>query len=393
MSRWLRSAALVVLVASTVTAPPAQAAAAHPTLTVSVVEDGLDIPWDVTFLPPIGSAIPTGSMLYSERSLKRLTLRLPSGEKRVILDNPAGMWSSGETGLMSVEPAKDFASTREFLTCHGYKSGATQDVRVVRWRFNDTFTGADKVRTLLKGLPSTSGRHGGCALTKGGHDILYVGTGDAATGRNPQYRGSGGGKVLRIDSRTGDPIRDNPWIRSANAVKRKLTSYGHRNVQGLARRKDGTIWSVEHGSYRDDEVNRVRRGSNFGWNPVRRRSGDPAYNEGANSPMTDYSLPGKQTGARWRSGSSTIAASGATFVYGSGWGAWNGALAVTALKDSSLRLMTFSSGGTYRKGWKARALNGTHGRLRGAALGPDGALYLTTSNGGGDDKILKVTPS
>jgi glucose/arabinose dehydrogenase len=35
-------------------------------------------------------------------------------------------------------------------------------------------------------------------------------------------------------------------------------------------------------------------------------------------------------------------------------------------------------------------LDDTHGRLRGARLGPDGALYVTTSNGT-DDKLLKVT--
>ena len=37
-------------------------------------------------------------------------------------------------------------------------------------------------------------------------------------------------------------------------------------------------------------------------------------------------------------------------------------------------------------------LNGTYGRLRTPMLGPNGALYLTTSNGSGSDKILKVVP-
>lgn len=35
----------------------------------------------------------------------------------------------------------------------------------------------------------------------------------------------------------------------------------------------------------------------------------------------------------------------------------------------------------------------TYGRLRTAQLGMDGSLYLTTSNGGGADVILKVTPT
>ena len=38
-------------------------------------------------------------------------------------------------------------------------------------------------------------------------------------------------------------------------------------------------------------------------------------------------------------------------------------------------------------------LDRTYGRLRSAVLGPDGALYITTTNGGGKDKILKVVPA
>ncbi len=38
-------------------------------------------------------------------------------------------------------------------------------------------------------------------------------------------------------------------------------------------------------------------------------------------------------------------------------------------------------------------LKGTYGRLRTAQLGPGGRLYVTTSNGGGTDRILEITPS
>ncbi len=359
------------------------AAAARPRLTVQVVEDGLSIPWDLAFLPD-------GSMLVTERDEKRLSLRTTDGAMRTIFRSPRRMWAGGETGLMAVELAPDFARTREFLTCHGYRRGSHQDVRVVRWRLNAARTGASYVRTLVSGLPSTSGRHGGCALVTGARNQLYIGTGDAATGRNPQRLTSGGGKVLRVSATTGRPVSSNPYIRSSSRMKQRVFTYGHRNVQGLARRTDGRVWSVEQGSYRDDEVNRLVKQGNYGWNPVPRRAGDPAYNEGANSPMTDHRIRGKQRSAAWRSGSTTDATSGAAFVNGSRWGSWRGALAVASLKDTSLRLTLFSKKGRLRTTWKPVVLDGTYGRLRGAVQGPDGALYLTTSNGS-DDKILKVT--
>lgn len=380
------------LIAATAAAP-ASAADPAPTLTVTVVQDGLQIPWDIAFLPEVASQIPAGTMLYTERSLKKLTMRFPNGTSRTILNAPAGMWASGETGLMSVEVDRDFATNRSFVTCNGYKSGSTQDVRVVRWRFNPDFTSASLEKNLITGLPSTSGRHGGCSLTKGSGQILYVGTGDAATGKNPQDLKSGGGKILRVDIATGAPWPGNPYITSIYPMKRNVATYGHRNVQGLARRADASIWSIEQGSSRDDEVNKYALGRNYGWNPVPRKKGDPSYNEGSNSPMTDYAIKGAQRGAVWRSGSSTVAASGGDFVYGSAWGAYENSLAVAALKDQSVRFFKISSSGTLISTWKPAVLdhNPAYGRLRDAVLGPDGSLYLTTSNGT-DDKILKVTP-
>ncbi|MCW2840613.1 MAG: glucose dehydrogenase [Aeromicrobium sp.] len=377
---WRLAPALLLALPLAIASP---AAAERPSLTVSVVEDGLQHPWDLDFLPD-------RSMLVTERDSRRLLLRTPGGSVRTIFTAPRHMWAGGETGLMSVEVADDFASTRGFITCHGYRHGGKQDVRVVRWRLNRAGTGASYVRTLVSGLPSTTGRHGGCALTTGARNQLYIGTGDAAQGRNAQRLTSGGGKVLRVDATSGRPVKTNPYIRSSSRMKQRVFTWGHRNVQGLARRSDGTVWSVEQGSYRDDEVNKLIKKGNYGWNPVPRVTGDPSYNEGVDSPMTDRSLPGAQRTAKWRSGNRTFATSGGTFLNGSSWGDWRGALAVASLKDESLRLLRFSRGGSLRKTWKPVALDGVYGRLRGAVQGPDGALYLTTSNGS-NDKILRVT--
>ena len=95
-----------------------------------------------------------------------------------------------------------------------------------------------------------------------------MGTGDAATGTNPQDLTSLGGKTLRLDRTTGEPWPTNPYISSSNANSRYVLTYGHRNVQGLAQRADGTLWSAEHGPDRDDEINRISYNHNYGWDPT-----------------------------------------------------------------------------------------------------------------------------
>ena len=160
-------------------------------------------------------------------------------------------------------------------------------------------------------------------------------------------------------------------------------TYGHRNVQGLAQRRDGSVWSVEHGSYRDDEVNLLRDGGDYGWNPV------PGYNEAV--PMTDQSLPGPQIDAKWSSGDPTIATSGAAWVRGKQWGRYNGTLAVAALAGNRLVFMKFDKAGALTWTRTPPALR-SYGRLRSVTSAANGDLLITTGNGGGSDAVLRVRP-
>lgn len=212
---------------------------------------------------------------------------------------------------------------------------------------------------------------------------MYVGTGDATIATSPQDTTSGGGKVLRVVPATGEGWPGNPFSGSDDAMQRRVFTYGHRNVQGLALRPDGRMWSAEHGPDRDDEVNLLRSRGNYGWDPA------PDYEQPG--PMTDFSLPGRQVPARWSSGVPTLAVSGATWLTGQRWHGYEGRLVVAALKDSSVRMMRFE-GNDFRGAVNPSALDGTYGRLRTAVVGPRHALYLTTDNGGGNDRILEVTP-
>jgi aldose sugar dehydrogenase len=92
----------------------------------------------------------------------------------------------------------------------------------------------------------------------------------------------------------------------------------------------------------------------------------------------------------WRSGTPTVAPSGATFLAGSQWKSWDGALAVAFLKNQRARVMFLDGGGNVTSTTPFLAL-GT--RLRSAVQGPDGNLYITTDVGGGGDAIWQVVPS
>lgn len=350
---------------------------AAPRLRVRTVVAGLENPWDV-------QSIGGGSLLVTERDKARLSI-VRKGERRTVRFPRARVWVSGETGLMSLVIDPRFEATRRLWTCQGWRSaGGGHDVRVSLWKLSASKRRAQLVKHVVTGIPTTSGRHGGCRLLlDSGSKALFIGTGDAADQRNPRTLTSLGGKVLRVHRRTGAALADNPYADAVDARQRIVYTYGHRNVQGLAQRPDGgAVVSVEHGSFRDDEVNALSPGADFGWDP------GPGYDESV--PMTDQSLPGEQTEAIWSSGDPTIATSGAAWTSGAGWGSYGSALAVAALGgermllirlDETLRQIDVSTPAVMRR----------YGRLRSVTSLGDGDLLVTTSNGT-NDRILRVSP-
>jgi glucose/arabinose dehydrogenase len=344
-------------------------------LRVTTAVGHLELPWDV-------QPLPEGRLLISERDRAKV-LVWRRGVLRALRFPSASVWVSGETGLMGLEVDPDFAHNRRVYTCQGGFTSTGHDVRIIAWRLDASYTRLTLQKVLLRGLPTTSGRHGGCRLLILRNGALLVGTGDAADERNPQSLTSLGGKTLRLNRLTGAPWPTNRWIDAANVQQRYVHTYGHRNVQGLAQRADGTLWSVEHGPDRDDEVNKLVNGGNYGWNP------GPGYDE--SRPMTDYSLPGQQIGARWSSGYPTLATSGAAWVRGRQWGDLNGTLAVACLKASRLLFIKFDARGNPRWARQPAAVQ-RFGRLRSVTNAPNGDLLVTTSNGE-DDRVLRVHPT
>jgi len=367
------------------TASPAPRNTAVPRLAVEVVTGGLEHGWDIGFLPD-------GRALVSERPGRiSLVSGLREGARRsTVRADLDDVFVQGEGGLLGMVVHPDFATSREFTTCQTHQQGGNpQDIRLVTWRLSADERSAERVKTLLSGLPISTGRHSGCRPAIAADGALLVGTGDTARGTIPQDRTILGGKVLRLDLKTGAALPDNPFASSSNARERYVLSYGHRNVQGVAVQPGtGAVYTAEHGPSSNDEVNRIRAGANYGWDPSQGGSVG-GYDESV--PMTDRKRFPDAVPAIWQSGDTTQAVCAAEFLQGSQWGGLEGALVVTALKGAKLLLLTLDDGGALASVAVPKATNGPYGRLRAARMGPDGALYVTTTNGD-DDKLLRISP-
>jgi glucose/arabinose dehydrogenase len=376
--RALAAATLCATLAPTLLLAPPAAAGDQPELEVEVLVDGLTFPWDLAFTP-------NGAMLFTERD-GSLSVRRPSGTiRRVNADFSDVVSGPGlEGGLLGVVLDPGFRQNRRFFTCQYV---GNRRVHVVSWTMGPQLRSATRRARPVVSIETGFGRHAGCRLRFGPEGALYIATGDGAVdspngASMPQDLTTFAGKTLRVRP-NGKPWPDNPFIGAENRRTRKIYTYGHRNLQGLALRPcTEQMWSGEHGTGVDDEVNLLQAGGNYGWDP------GPGYNEGV--PMTDLVKFPDAVPAKWSSGP-TIALSGISWVQGDGWGIWDGALAGAALAGSQLRMFRFGPNGALQADDTVGELNGTFGRLRTPQLGPDGSLYVTTSSGF-DDKILRVTP-
>ncbi|MGH3760974.1 PQQ-dependent sugar dehydrogenase [Actinophytocola sp.] len=356
-----------------------------PGLLVEQVAGGLEHGWDIGFLPD-------GKVLVTQRPARIALLSSAEPGARVtqVKAELSDVYVSGEGGLMGMVVHPDFEQTRRFTTCQTHtENGDPADIRLVTWRLAEDGKIATREKELLTGLPLSTGRHSGCRPTIGADGMLVVGTGDTAQGSISQDKTSLGGKVLRLDLNTGEPAPDNPFIDAENPRERYVYSYGHRNIQGVAIRPDSDqIYTAEHGPSSNDEVNLIQSGGNYGWDPSQGgRVG--GYDESV--PMTDLQRFPDAVPAKWQSGETTEAVCAATFLEGDQWGGLNGVLVVTALKGAKVILLTLTDAGDVASVAIPEEFNNRFGRLRAARSGPDGALYITTTNGS-DDKLLRITP-
>ncbi len=334
---------------------------------VETVADNLEIPWEIAFAPD-------GRIFFTERV----------GNLRVIENgklNPDPVANlevgSVEGGLLGLALDPNFEHNHFLYLYYTYFEFPFTYNKVVRFTEKDN-TLLDEFIVVDK-IPGAA-IHDGGRLKFGPDEKLYITTGDAGNSNAAQDLNSLSGKILRINP-DGTIPPDNPF---ANSI---VFSYGHRNPQGLDWDPvTGKLVVTEHGptgerGFAHDEVNVVEAGKNYGWPKVIGGEHD--------SQFVDPIL---------HTGEDTWAPSGATFYDSDNIPEWTNKYFVATLRGGHLRMLDLDI--EENKVISSEALfSNTYGRLRDASMGPDGNLYLLTSNRdgrgspiGNDDRILKIIP-
>jgi glucose/arabinose dehydrogenase len=327
---------------------------------VDVLAAGLEVPWDIAFLPD-------GRALVTERP-GRVRLASADGELRDESVADVSVQAVGEGGLLGVAVDPAFEDGFPFVYLMATQEG---EVRVVRYAWDDGRSALTEDGVVLDGIQAGTNHNAG-RLRFGPDDRLYVPTGDAFQRQLAQDRSSLNGKVLSLSRSQYRAATDGP----------RVVSIGHRNPQGLDWQPDSDrLFLIEHGPSGDggpsccDEVNIVTQGGNGLWPSF----GDDQAGDGAPVKL-------------WEE---TIAPSGGDFVSLPG-STWTGDLLVAALAGTSLRRLEVDGASI---GDEQTLLDGAYGRLRAVVEAPDGAIWATTSNRDGrgspeeqDDRVLRILP-
>jgi glucose/arabinose dehydrogenase len=362
----LRSLAIGVLVACTPVSD--QLAAPTPEFSIDVLIKGLDTPWAIDFAPD-------GRIFITERGGRIRVLE--RGHLRPDPWMTLNVAASGEAGLLGLALDPRFAQNFFLYVTYTYRnvSGKMQN-RLVRLR-EDAKSGKGLLDKVLIDNVAAANNHDGGRLKFGPDGKLYWSMGDAQESRRAQNLSSLNGKILRLNS-DGSVPTDNPFPNSY------VYSYGHRNPQGLAwQPKTGRLYATEHGPSGfqgccRDEVNFIELGKNYGWPEVR---GDETR-EGMVPPVIHAGT------------SETWAPAGASFATR---GPWAGSLLFTGLRGQTLYRLPLDPNDPRKTGQLERHFSRRFGRLRDVVEGPDGNLYLLTSNRDGrgspvedDDRIIRI---
>lgn len=357
-----------------------------PGVTVETLVDGLEVVWGLQFAPD-----------------KRLFVTEKAGRVRII--NPDGKldpvpWATltnvdaetRERGLFGVALHPKFPQEAWVYVMYSTKKGETLVNRVSRFR--DVGGKGSSEQVLIDDLPA-AGNHNGGRIRFGPDGMLYIGAGEAGDRTHAQNLSIRGGKILRITP-DGKTPPDNPWPESP------VWAYGVRNAQGLAfRPSDGALFAADHGptgEWREpriaayDELNIIKKGANYGWPLAVGAPGNPAFQD----PLLAW-IPSVPPGDLTFYNANLMPELRGDLFLSTLWGE---ALIRIRFQDAAnpdrvTAIERWFNSRMWRTGEQTESV---YGRLRAMTVGPDGALYVGTSNQDtrrkpfpGDDRVLRIS--
>ncbi len=328
----------------------------------------LEIPWQLIFLPESERA------LVTERP-GRIRL-IENGSLAEANYAELDVAHIGEGGLMGLAHHPEFPEEPYIYTMYTYQHEDGNYYNRVS-RLTDRGSYADSEEVILDNIPAARIHNGG-RISFGPDDRLYITTGDAGQPDLAQDPDNLAGKILRINP-DGSLPEDNPFPDSP------VYSSGHRNPQGLAWNSAGDLFISDHGPSGEnglqakDMIKFIEPGGNYGWPERIGYFGDGEYHD----PLIMWP-------------ETSVPPSGAAF--------FDDVLYVATLRSRALLRIPFTGEEENRyqaaeiERWFARdGRTGRYGRLRDVNVGPDGNLYLLTSNRDGrgsplpgDDRIYRL---
>ena len=338
------------------------------------LSDNLNKPWGMAFLPD-------SSILITERSgsiYHYISSSNSSQGQMDIVNGVPQVIATGQGGMLDIVVHPNYVDNKLIFFTASY--GTTNKFSTVLFRAEFLAGQLSNVKKIFQAVDynNTSNKHFGSRIVIDSDGFIFVGLGDRYYDRdyaqNLLYHN---GKVIRIKD-NGDIPGDNPFVSMPNA-KPEIWSYGHRNIQGLAIHPvTNELWSHEHGPKGGDEINIIKKGTNYGW-PLATFGID--YDGSIIS--KDTTLAGAEDPIYYWNPS--IAPCGMNFYNSDVMPQWKGNLFLGALAGKHLNKITIENNKIVDE---QRLFQGL-GRFRQAIEGPEGYLYFITENPG---QLFRIKP-
>lgn len=341
---------------------------------VKVLQDKLDHPWSVAFLPD------NQTLLITERSGQLRSWQPDTGLSQPISGVPK-VWANRQGGLLDVVLAPDFAQSRRVWLSYTTANAEGRAGGVVGYgRLSDDNRQLNDFKVILEQTPKlSSGANIGTRLAFDHQGYLYIAFGDNFASSSAQQLDKLSGKIVRL-TQNGEIPADNPFVHRKDA-RAEIWSYGMRNPQGLAFNPwTQQMWESEHGPRGGDEVNLPEKGKNYGW-PLATYGIDYSGQKVPEAQGTH--VAGTEQPLFWWKVSPAI--SGMAFYNSARFPQWKNALFIGALKEKSVIRLRVNGEKVVEE---QRLLQDRGERIRDVRQGPDGYLYVLTDEANG--KLLKV---